>query len=93
MHVVGHEQLRMKVATGPFATQVASDVVRDGLGVELLSAGDVVAEVFRSDKEKSFIITTFGHDVPLVEVERLISRARQELGTFEDGPSLPECRQ
>jgi len=83
----------MKIATGPFATQIASDVLRDGLGVELLSDGDVVAEVFRSDKDKSLIITTFGHDIPLVEVERLISRARQELGTFEDGTALPECKQ
>jgi hypothetical protein len=80
----------MKINQGPFTTQIASDIVRDGLGVELLSAGNVVAEVFRSDKDNSLVIATFGNDIPLVEVERLVLRARRDLGPFEDGTALPQ---
>jgi hypothetical protein len=68
---------------------VASDVIRDGLGVELLANGEVVAEVFRCDVDRSLVVNTFGNDVPLVEIERLISRARNLLEAFEDGTPLP----
>lgn len=74
---------------GPFRTQIASDVIRDGLGVELLAGDRVVAEVFRCDANHSFSITTFGNDLPLVAVEQLIARARRDLGPFEDGALLP----
>lgn len=78
-----------KSILGPFATQVVSDIVRDGLGVELLSGDEVVAEVFRCDADHSLVINTFGNDVPLIEMEKLISRARCELWQFEDGTPLP----
>ena len=43
--------------------QVASDVVRDGLGLELLDpTGNVVAEVFRADADKTLHINTFSYD-------------------------------
>ena len=71
--------------------QVASDIQRDGLGVELIAAdGDVVAEVFRSDSDHTLIATTFSHDIPLIALEKLISYARERLGEFEDGTPLPE---
>lgn len=81
--------MKRKAISAPFATQVASDVVRDGLGVELLAAGEVVAEVFRCDADHSLVLNTFGNDVPLVEIERLISLARNRLEVFEDGTPLP----
>lgn len=79
----------MKIIRGPFRKQVASDVVRDGLGVELLSGDHVVAEVFRCDSDYSLIITTFGNDLPLVAIEELIAVARDRLREFEDGTPLP----
>jgi hypothetical protein len=77
-------------ATGPFTTHVASDINRDGIGIELLSAGEVVAEVFRFESDHTLTITTYNHDLPLVALESLILRARQALGPFEDGSALPE---
>jgi hypothetical protein len=81
--------MKIKAISGPFTTQVASDVIRDGLGVELLANGQVVAEIFRCDADHSLVLNTFGNDIPLVELERLISRARGRLDVFEDGSPLP----
>jgi hypothetical protein len=78
----------MKVV-GPFRMQTASDINRDGLGVELLADEKVVAEVFRCDTDRTLIMTTFGNDIPLVALEGLISYARQRLDEFEDGTPLP----
>lgn len=83
-----NDRRKMKI-TGPFHMQTASDVQRDGLGVELISGDKVVAEVFRCDADHSLIVTTFGHDLPLVALEELISFARDRLGEFEDGAPLP----
>ncbi|ATC64439.1 hypothetical protein CMV30_11005 [Nibricoccus aquaticus] len=80
----------MKIA-GPFSMQTASDIQRDGLGAELLCDQEVIAEVFRSDAERTLIITTFGNDIPLVVIEEFISYARERLEKFEDGSSLPSA--
>src|SRR4051794_1065006 len=46
--------------TPGFRIQLASDIVRDGLGVELLDSDDrVVAEVFRCDADNTVIVRTF----------------------------------
>ena len=79
----------MKIIRGPFRKQVVSDMVRDGLGVELFSDDQVVAEVFRCDADHSLIITTFENDVPLVAIEELVTVARDRLQAFEDGTALP----
>lgn len=72
-----------------YTTQVASDVVRDGLGVELLSeTGDVAAEVFRSDRDHTVVLNTFSYDIPLEAIEYLMARAKRELDPFEDGRPL-----
>ncbi len=72
-----------------FKYQIASDIVRDGLGLELLNAeGDVVAEVFRCDKDHTVIVSTFGNDLPASEIEALIAKAKTELDPFEDGTPL-----
>jgi hypothetical protein len=71
--------------------QVASDIVRDGLGVELIDDHrNVVAEVFRCDAKNSLTISLFAEELPFSEVEKLVQMARSELGQFEDGTPLPD---
>jgi hypothetical protein len=73
--------------------QVASDVIRDGLGLELLDeVGNVVAEVFRCDADNTFYVNTFSNDISVAELEELLARARERLGEFEDGTPLGEAR-
>lgn len=70
--------------------QVASDVVRDGLGLELVDEhGNVVAAVFRCDANNSLTVSFFAEGLPFAEIERFVKMARQELGQFEDGTPLP----
>lgn len=72
-----------------YKLQVASDVIRDGLGFELLSeTGEVVAEVFRCDRDHTVIVSTFSYDIPLQAIEQLIACAKERLEPFEDGISL-----
>jgi hypothetical protein len=76
-----------------YTTQVASDVNRDGVGVELLSeTGEVVAEVFRSDRDRTVLVNTFSFDVPLRALELLLARANERLNPFEDGGCLDEAQ-
>ena len=70
--------------------QVASDVIRDGLGVELAETdGNVLAEVFRCDTDRSLKISLFCDELPFSQVEKLVQMAREELSPFEDGTPLP----
>jgi hypothetical protein len=72
-----------------YRTQLASDVTRDGLGVELMDEnGTVVAEVFRSDRDRTVIVTTFNSEIPLAAMERLITLAKKRLDPFQDGAPL-----
>jgi len=81
----------MNVVRGPFHTQVVSDVVRDGLGIELVPEGGVaVAEVFRCDADHTVKVTTFAEGIPSEALELLIGRAKVELDPFEDGTPLSE---
>lgn len=69
-----------------------SDIVRDGLGVELLNPeGDVAAEVFRCDADHTVFFTQFVGRVPLHAIDLLIGRAREGLDPFEDGTPLASC--
>ena len=61
-----------------FTTQIASDLIRDGLGVEPLDpASEVIAEIFRSDANHTVTLNIFANDVPLYAIEQLIERARR----------------
>jgi hypothetical protein len=72
-----------------WTTQLASDIDRDGMGLELLDpSGKVVAEIFRSDSTKTVIVTTFNNDIPLDVFERYYIRAWAQLDPFEDGSSF-----
>ena len=69
--------------------QVVSDVVRDGLGLELLDEENkLLAEVFRHDASHRLTLTCFEPGIELTQIERLIARARDELNPFEDGTPL-----
>ncbi|WP_081538637.1 hypothetical protein [Burkholderia stagnalis] len=70
--------------------QVASDIRRDGLGIELMGAdGNVLAEVFRCDADNSLTVSLFSDALPFPQVEELILMAREQLVSFEDGTPLP----
>jgi hypothetical protein len=71
--------------------QIVSDVIRDGLGVEFLDAGNkVVAEVFRCDRDKTTVFELFEQSVPESAIPALIELARRELRTYEDGTPIGE---
>ena len=72
---------------------VASDVIRDGLGVEFEdTSGAVVAEVFRSDREHTLTVNTFGNNLSVEELLWMIEQAKVELEPFEDGTPLSEAK-
>jgi hypothetical protein len=51
--------------------------------------GDVVAEVFRCDGDKTVAVTVHRADVPAAILEELVDLARRVPGPFEDGTPLP----
>ena len=70
---------------------MASDVVRDGLGLELVDErNNVLVEVFRCDADNSLSISLFSKGLPFAEVDKLVVMARKELRSFEDGTPLPD---
>ena len=74
-------------------TQIASDVIRDGLGMELLDEeNNVLAEVFRCDADNSLTISLFRDELPLCAIEALIALARARLEPFEDGSPLSSAK-
>lgn len=72
--------------------QTASDVVRNGLGEELLDEKHkVMAEIFRCDEYDTLTFCSWGIEIPLIQIEELIRYAREKLGEFEDGSPLPKA--
>ena len=62
-----------------YTTQLASDIQRDGMAVELISEdGHVVGEIFRSDKSGEILFSLYKSDVPLLAIEILLARAKNE---------------
>lgn len=73
--------------------QIASDVIRDGMALELISnAGVWCAEVFRCDADYTLTLNIFeGVGVlPDVVIEALLVAARESLGPFEDGTPIDD---
>lgn len=68
-------------ARSPFRHQMGSDVQRDGMFLELVevSSGDVVGEVFYSDRSGEFTISLNREDLPLEAIEELAAAARERL--------------
>jgi hypothetical protein len=62
-----------------YSTVRASDLTRDGMGLELQRDGQVVAEVFYVDASGEFTISLFEEGLPLPIIEQLIAEARATL--------------
>ena len=73
----------MDVEGRTFECIIASDVVRDGLGVELNELRDgiwvTVAEVFRSDVDGSVTFSALEPELPFAAVQILVEWARDRL--------------
>ena len=74
-----------------FRYQFTSDVVRNGVGLELTDERwNPLAVVFRCDANKTLTISLFAKGLPFTEIEKLVRVARNELRPFEDGTPLPD---
>jgi hypothetical protein len=66
-----------------YTTLMASDIQRDGMGLELhwsVQGQDyVVAEIFYSDANHTWTLNTFDYDVPLELIEEMIAEAKHRL--------------
>ena len=73
--------------TEGWSVRIASDIVRDGLGMELLSReGTVSAEIFRCDGDHTLSRTIWATQIPTDVLVWFRTAARRELGdTYEDG--------
>jgi hypothetical protein len=76
--------------TAKYRTQLASDIVRDGLSLELVDErGSVLAEVFRCDADHTIVLELFAASIPPPNIDQLVADAYQRLAPFEDGMPLP----
>ena len=57
-----------------------------------MKRGEVVAEVFRSDRDRTVLVNTFSFNVPLRAMEQLLARAKDRLNPFADGTGLEEAQ-
>jgi hypothetical protein len=74
-----------------FYLQVVSDVMRNGMALELVEHGGAIrADVFRCDEDRSITLTIFEHVVPVPDdvLDALIDAAQKELDPFEDGTPI-----
>lgn len=61
--------------------QFASDVIRDGMGVELIDSDyQVLAELFRSDVTGEFHFTTFGNEISVADIKMMFDAATEREG-------------
>ena len=72
-----------------YKIQIASDIVRDGLGAELLDEDrNVIAEVFRCDRNNTITVSTFSNAIPVSAMHFFLKTAAERLGNFEDGTPI-----
>lgn len=68
--------------------QFASDVIRDGMGVELIdSKHQVLAELFRSDVTGEFHLNTFENEIAAADVRMMFDAASEREGLSFGIPS------
>jgi hypothetical protein len=76
----------MEIDGVKYSFQIASDVIRDGLGFECYCDVDgnetLVLEVFRNDGKRRFEVSQYVDALPLELYEYVISEARGRLGSF-----------
>ena len=76
----------MKFGESEYEFVVASDVIRDGLGMEAWrTEGDdrvqVVLEAFRSDITGEITFSAYEEDLPFALIDRFVAAARERLTT------------
>jgi hypothetical protein len=62
-----------------YSTIRASDLKRDGMGLELSCDTRLIAEIFYSDVTGEFTISLFEQSIPLPIIEQFIAEARIDL--------------
>ena len=72
-----------------FGYQIASDVIRDGIGVELWEEKNgkevYVAEVFRNDQKKMIEFSADVQDLPFEALQELLDIFHREIpGEYQD---------
>lgn len=58
---------------------IASDVKRDGIGIEVYRDNEMVVEIFRSDCDKTRTIKIFKEDISLQLMEESIATFKKEI--------------
>ena len=58
---------------------IASDVKRDGIGIEVYRNDEMVLEIFRSDMDKTRTIKIFKEDISLQLMEESIATFKKEI--------------
>ena len=53
--------------------------------------GNPLAEIFCSDVEQTLVLSTFGNEISLHDIELLITYAKDRLAPFENGSALSEA--
>ena len=76
----------MKIEGVDYRMQIASDVRRNGIGVEVYRATETgeefVLEIFRSDSDKTYALYSGAEPIPLSVLEHVVPTARRQLGPF-----------
>lgn len=76
----------MKIEGVEYRMQIASDVSRDGIGVEVYRVAETgeefILEIFRSDSDQTYALYPGPNPIPLAVLEHVVPTARQELGPF-----------
>ncbi|HEY4416844.1 MAG TPA: hypothetical protein VGO57_14225 [Verrucomicrobiae bacterium] len=62
-----------------YSTVCASDLQRDGMGLELRCDSLLIAEIFFFDTTGQFTISLFKQSIPLSVIEQFIAEARTNL--------------
>ena len=58
---------------------IASDVGRDGIGIEVYRNDELVLEIFRSDSKKTRTVTIYRQEVELKLLEESIENFKREI--------------
>lgn len=72
-----------------YKTQLASNVIKDGMSLELLDRTDnIVAEIFRCDADHTVSFSGNFDGIPMPVRAWFMALAREKLDPFEDGVPL-----
>jgi hypothetical protein len=73
----------IKIDRKEYYFQIASDVVRDGIGIELWEVSNnddiYLAEIFRNDEKKRIEFTAEVKDLPIRLIEKLMELFKSEI--------------